>query len=429
MSDIKLSAIQRSNLLQLENLQSIADKSSKKISTGKKIADVLDGGLEFYRSKTLSDNARDLIERKSEIDQGISTLNTALNGLQAISQLLDQIKGISNSARSATQVERRAYTDQFVSLLNQIKTLADDTSYNGVNLLNNTSHKLDIQFGNKNNSKLTVNALNLANSNVFSQNEDISLFDNSLFDRANNNPNSILYSKFLRSYRDNRLEEKVFTLSHVFNNKGETATLNNVSIGARIPPNIVFSTDGVGNPELFIPFTTNEIGNRNIHVRFGNADALLIIPVTPCSTTNFILQAATRSDPNFNNFTTEVKEVIDPPLFKGFSQIGTNNSNSGLVDSIISKLETAISKLRGLIENYGTKQNILTTRLQFTKTYSNEIQGGSDKITLSNLNEDTANLAATQTRIQLAAQNIKIEKQQNQAVVELVKNAPTRIGG
>ncbi len=429
MSDIKLTAIQRSNLLQLENLQSIANKSSKKITTGKKIADIQDGGLEFFRSKGLNDRARDFIDRKEAIDQGISTLNTTLNGLEAIGQLLDQIKGLSNSAKSASQVERRSYTRQFISLLNQIGQITNDTQYNGVNLINNTAHKLDIEFGTKNTSKLSVKALNLVNDNVYSQNVDASLFDNSLFNPLQISQENILYSKFLRAYSDNRLEEKVFTLSHVFNNKGETTTLSNVSIGARIPPNIVFSTDGVGNPELFIPFTTNEIGNRNIHVRFGNADALLIIPATPGSTTNFILQAATRSDPNFNNFTTEVKEVIDPPLFKGFSQIGNNNSNIGLADAIISKLEKAITKLRGFIDNYGTQQNILTTRLQFTKLYTNELQTGSDKITLSNLNEDTANLTATQTRIQLAAQNIKIEKQQNQAVVDIVKSAPTRIGG
>ncbi|HAE03610.1 MAG TPA: flagellin-like protein, partial [Rhodospirillaceae bacterium] len=68
----------------------------------------------------------------------------------------------------------------------------------------------------------------------------------------------------------------------------------------------------------------------------------------------------------------------------------------------------------------GTNVAILQTRLDFTNEYVNTLQGGSDKLTLADLNEEGANLVALQTRQQLGIQSLSIAGQQQQAILALL---------
>lgn len=106
--------------------------------------------------------------------------------------------------------------------------------------------------------------------------------------------------------------------------------------------------------------------------------------------------------------------------FTNFNQIGTNNSYIGAVDQIVTNLDSAISRVRATSAELGTNVAILQTRLDFTNEYVNTLQGGSDKLTLADLNEEGANLVALQTRQQLGIQSLSIAGQQQQAILALL---------
>ncbi|MAO91483.1 MAG: flagellin [Rhodospirillaceae bacterium] len=110
----------------------------------------------------------------------------------------------------------------------------------------------------------------------------------------------------------------------------------------------------------------------------------------------------------------------DAMTFSNFNQIGTNNSYIGAVDQIITNLDSAISRVRATSAELGTNVAILQTRLDFTNEYVNTLQGGSDKLTLADLNEEGANLVALQTRQQLGIQSLSIAGQQQQAILALL---------
>ena len=110
----------------------------------------------------------------------------------------------------------------------------------------------------------------------------------------------------------------------------------------------------------------------------------------------------------------------DAMTFSNFNQIGTNNSYIGAVDQIITNLDSAISRVRATSAEWGTNVAILQTRLDFTNEYVNTLQGGSDKLTLADLNEEGANLVALQTRQQLGIQSLSIAGQQQQAILALL---------
>ena len=68
----------------------------------------------------------------------------------------------------------------------------------------------------------------------------------------------------------------------------------------------------------------------------------------------------------------------------------------------------------------GDSHRLVFSALDFTNEYVNTLQGGSDKLTLADLNEEGANLVALQTRQQLGIQSLSIAGQQQQAILALL---------
>ena len=100
----------------------------------------------------------------------------------------------------------------------------------------------------------------------------------------------------------------------------------------------------------------------------------------------------------------------------GWSAVGNSIS---LFDAAIDVLDSAITTIRTNAATLGSNVSLLQTRLDFTTSYVNTLTGGSDKLTLADLNEEGANLVALQTRQQLATQALAFAGQSEQAVLQL----------
>ena len=170
MSDIALTAAQRSSLLSLRTTQDLSDRTQTRLSTGRSVNSVVDDAVNFFKAKSLTDRAADFDLRKGEIDQGISSVNAALQALDAIDSLMKQLKGVAEAARSQTTAERQSSTTQFNEIGKQIFQLVEDASYQGLNLLSATTATLDVSFGVRTASKLKVSGLDLNNSAADSTN-------------------------------------------------------------------------------------------------------------------------------------------------------------------------------------------------------------------------------------------------------------------
>lgn len=164
MSDIALTAAQRTSLLSLQNTQDLSARTQTRLTTGRKVSGVVDDAVNFFRAKTLTDRAADFEVKKTEIDQGISSLNTALNTIESLDTLVKQMKGVVEAARSQSTAERKSATTQFEEIGKQIYQLVEDASYQGLNLLSSTNATLDIAFGTRTASKLQVKGLDLNQS-------------------------------------------------------------------------------------------------------------------------------------------------------------------------------------------------------------------------------------------------------------------------
>ncbi|MFK7867032.1 MAG: flagellin [Alphaproteobacteria bacterium] len=104
-----------------------------------------------------------------------------------------------------------------------------------------------------------------------------------------------------------------------------------------------------------------------------------------------------------------------------FSQIGDNNSALFIVDSVVNTMDKAIARLRATVAELGSHVSILQTRLNFTEAYVDTHYGGSDKLTLADMNEEGANITALQTRQQLGIQALSISGDQQSSVITLLQ--------
>ena len=99
MSDISLTASMRSNLLSLQNTQSLMDITQERLSTGKKVNSALDNPSSFYTAQSLTNRASDLSSLLDSMGQGISTIKAADEAITSITEFVDQAKAIANQAR------------------------------------------------------------------------------------------------------------------------------------------------------------------------------------------------------------------------------------------------------------------------------------------------------------------------------------------
>ena len=92
MSDVTLSSAVRGSLLSLQSTTDLIDRTNGRLSSGLRVASPIDDPVSFFSAKTLNDRAFDFGERKDGIDQGVSTVTAALDGVEGIDSLVVSLK-------------------------------------------------------------------------------------------------------------------------------------------------------------------------------------------------------------------------------------------------------------------------------------------------------------------------------------------------
>ncbi len=123
------------------------------------------------------------------------------------------------------------------------------------------------------------------------------------------------------------------------------------------------------------------------------------------------------------NFNEDRSSKIDVTGVKADSDsLGLKTKEWKTVDDIeksISELEEAINSLRGFASQFGNYYSIITTRQDFTENLINVLEEGADKLTLADMNQESANMLALQTSQQLAVNSLSLASQASQSILRL----------
>ena len=93
--------------------------------------------------------------------------------------------------------------------------------------------------------------------------------------------------------------------------------------------------------------------------------------------------------------------------------------NKEAINNSITQVEAAVSKLRNMASVFGNNYSIVEGREEFTENLINVLEEGADKLTLADMNEESANMLALQTRQQLAINSLSLASQAAQSVLSL----------
>ena len=94
-------------------------------------------------------------------------------------------------------------------------------------------------------------------------------------------------------------------------------------------------------------------------------------------------------------------------------------ANDAVVNTALTAVNSALTELRTNASTLGSNNTILQARLSFTENLVNTLEEGAGKLTLADLNEESANLLALQTRQQLGINSLALAAQSERSVLAL----------
>ncbi|HEY7457853.1 MAG TPA: flagellin [Xanthobacteraceae bacterium] len=99
-SDITLSKGVRQNLLSLQGVADLLNRTQERLATGKKVNSALDNPINFFTSSGLTSRANDLGRLLDSVGNAIQTLQAADKGISSITKLLESAQATANQAKT-----------------------------------------------------------------------------------------------------------------------------------------------------------------------------------------------------------------------------------------------------------------------------------------------------------------------------------------
>jgi len=89
------------------------------------------------------------------------------------------------------------------------------------------------------------------------------------------------------------------------------------------------------------------------------------------------------------------------------------------IDATLTEISKAVDYLRSYSTKLGNNVTVIETRQNFTDAMINVLETGSDNLVLADMNEESANYLALQTRQQLAINSLSLAAQSAQSILSL----------
>lgn len=376
MADISLTASMRSNLLSLQQTQDLMDMTQERLSTGKKVNSAIDNPSSYYTAQSLTNRASDLNALLDSMGQGIQTIQAANEGIEAITDFVQQAKALANTARDNATVKGTTSSGTY--------TAADDTK------------------------NITVKIEGVADQDI-----KVTLEDTDSLEQA-----ATKIATALNDGTDGVKDAEDTVIG------GFTATVENGQIKISNSKGIVANVSGTISGITF----NGEIGNSTRTTSMKQYNEILdqidqLAKDSGYKGVNLLqgnsLKVVFNEDrSSYLTINGTFADTSDEGLKISRAADWTNPDNEA-IDASISELENAITSLRNMASEFGNNYSIVENRENFTESLINVLEEGSDKLTLADMNEESANMLALQTRQQLAINSLSLASQAAQSVLSL----------
>lgn len=387
-TSITLTASMRSNLSSLKSIQKQMDTTQERLSTGKKVNSAIDNASSYYQARALTNRAADLDSLLDSMGQGIQTIQAANEGIEAITSYVEQLKSVATSAfaldsTAATyKTELQAYQDQYNAILKEIGTLAKDSSYQGVNLLKDGN--LTVMFNETRTHSLTIDGDNVT-AEMANKGAAGFAWENAA--DTNDVGNGTI------DWVGQVVEEETSTTEY---------TVNKMT---------AVTGDGVATA-----------GEGTHYTKAGDTYTVVAKDTILADATTYYTKGADETITSTETYTAGAA-VNGDYMVKEVGDTTTKSVVTTSAASVIDEALTAIANINTYLRSYATELgnnfSIIETRQNFTDALVDVLETGSDNLVLADMNEESANYLALQTRQQLAINSLSLASQSAQSVLSL----------
>jgi flagellin len=461
---ITLTAGTRTNLLSLKNTEKLLSTTNERLSTGKKVNNAIDNPVNFFASINLHDRADGLQTRLDGMGQAVQTLKAAEAGVKGVRTLIANMQALVNQAfDEATPESRRSLGEQFNQLLEQAQELAKDSVYQGTNLLQD-NETLTVQFNERfDESLLTLKGINIQGPGIRGSGLRDSTGEVPVSDVVGvsniASKVSIASTGTLGS-----VASRVSTASHSsIASAGSTASIASVASATSVASLHSSASQGsVGSiaANIVTPSSAS-VASQSSSGSVGATASIASIASRPgipfgasSGTTASLASRACVSSRASSPSSGSVGSIAASSIVQQFAltmnsaatdrgtdqvlgiQAYGKNSNAlgehemdwgdpkkfkDILKTVAIQLEKFDASLNVELANIATNVSVLNIREEFTGEMMTTLRSGSDKLVLTDMNEEGANLLALQTRQQLGLSALQLATQQSQQVLRLLQ--------
>jgi len=385
LNDVSLTAGMRSNLLSLQNTVKLLDRTQERLSTGKKVNTAIDNPVSFFAAQSLNSRASIIDSLKDAMGQAVQTITAADKGIKAITAMIEQAKGIAQSALSA---ELTAGVATGALALVGIEE-ADEIEIGGVAFT------------------ATADAPAAGEFHASATNDLITMM--SLADAINAHDWGAGNVSYKASVSNGVLNIQKFDTD------GQMTALANGDFDSTIANGSATLTIVPGGTELqSLQDQYNEMRAQMTAVAndSGYKGKNLLSAVPDLNTLDVQFEGYKLTVQGFDASATEAGLGITEATWAtdlSYASIGAD----------ITRLDNALNTLRQNASQLAGNLSIITVRQDFSTNMINTLIEGADKLTLADANEEGANMLMLQTRQSLSTTALSLSAQAAQSVLRL----------
>lgn len=138
-------------------------KNIEKLSSGFRINRAADDAAGLSISEKMRAQIRGMEQASRNAQDGISLIQTAEGALQTVNDMLVRVKELATQSANGTynDTDRKRIQEELVELAKEIENIAENTSFNGIKLLNgNDNEDINLQIGINSSQQLTLTVEN-----------------------------------------------------------------------------------------------------------------------------------------------------------------------------------------------------------------------------------------------------------------------------
>jgi len=425
INDISLTSGMRSNLLSLQNTVSLLDRTQERLATGKKVNSAIDNPVSYFASESLTARASSIDSLKDSMGQAVSTISAANEGITSISALIEQAKGIAQSALS-TQMTPDAIVDGAATKSITYATVTMDVSGVQATQTVTVDGQTFIEGSGWDGTAADLAADINANTTLTGLGYSAAVVDGKVVVSI--------------SGADVDIDDISATVTgYVETPNAHSETWSITADGTQ------YTGTGATAAAAASDLQTNLLAGTNVATATVTAANVVNVTFDPGTDESFASLVS-----QYNTILTQLTALAEDSGYKGknllssdtltvkfagadLAVVGFDASATGLqigtatwasetdITTSINELDNAFDTLRSESSKLSGNLSIVTVRQDFSTKMINTLTEGADKLTLADSNEEGANMLMLQTRQSLSTTALSLSAQAAQSVLQLFR--------